>query len=194
MKALIYILLMLNLFYSCKTTKEERRIVVDDMVDYREVLFGVDDSLPIFKLDTMCSANELAHSVKAFFSKDTINERIDFGLTISPNKNIKVGVFNEFYSWYPGYYGYYFKVDLQQVSKGFTYNSCSLGQQLIIDSLVFYSIINEKQSFDKIVKFNWNNYFEEVHFIKDSLVHVFTEIENGYLLAYDSLSKRIFTF
>jgi hypothetical protein len=192
---MFYILILSCLILSCTSKKKERRIKVDEVVDYREVLFGVDDSLLFVEINFKYSAKstadliELKNKIKIcgsdFFFK--IKEFDSSYHSVCVHKICKVP-YSTFCGIRPGFV-------LRINRKGqLLYEQEPTDSMLQLDSLVFYSFFNERyyELKDQFVIIDWINYGFEDSIPKSAFYDALSQIDNGYLLIYDSLSRKIF--
>lgn len=195
MKYFINILLTFSLFYSCKTEKKERRIKVDDVVDYREVLFGVEDSLKLIAIDFRNSASDVANQVEKVV-EDSICEK-DFYFKVKDNKNIehKVCVHKECKDRKYRFCGVRMKIDIAISRKGmYFFERMLLDSVEDLDSMVvneFFNPMNHPMC-DNYVEVNWHAFGLDDSIPSEMFYNVLNKIENGYLLVYDSLSRQYF--
>jgi len=65
MKTTILTLFILLLFFiSCKQEASKRRIETDETIDYKEVLFGVEDSLKVYEVNFRLQAKQMVDVIE----------------------------------------------------------------------------------------------------------------------------------
>ncbi len=186
---MFYILIFSCLILSCTSKKKERRIKVDNVVDYREVLFGVDDSLPLIKIDSRFSANQVEDKLVGVLKSDICNRRVDFNILLGDEKLSRFFIHKSC----GGAIGCIFISSFNEVvlnRKGMVLFERELVNIHEIDSLFMNQYFKNK---------NKHNFFTNVDFQshggkipEDSIIITLKQVQRGYLLIYDSLSREIY--
>lgn len=189
MKYFLYLLIIVSFFFSCKTERKERRIKVNETVDYREVLFGVDDSLPLVEIDTRLSANQVGSEIEHFLKRDICGEKINFNISIKGER------FNNFFiqKYCGGTIGCVFPRAYNEIlvnRKGMAMLERKSVDIQEIDSLFMNSYFKEKDKGNFFTIIDFQSYQEKIS--EDSLIKVLKQVRRGYLLIYDSLSRESF--
>lgn len=180
MKYGLLLLMSSTFFFSCKTEKNKRRIKVDEVVDYREVLFGVDDSLPIFSLSTKRQLLDSLKSNNYWFDDSLYVDYKWFNLKLN-SKILRVGAFQE--PTFP-YTKPWDVIEVIVNRKNQLLFERELESINAIDSLLFEKLKSYKTyKYDYLI-FQWDER-SDLHMIDK----VFKKLENGYTLFYDSIAK-----
>lgn len=183
MKHLFYIIILLfSVLFNCSPKKKERRIKVDNVVDYREVLFGSSDSLPVFELS---NKKQLLESLKAndyWFDDNLAVEYKWFNLQLN-SRVLKVGAFKE--SSIPGTMKINNVIEVIVSKKNQLFFERKLEPVNHLDTLLFKELISFKYNKYDYLIFQWDERSDLTVIDK-----VFNEIETGYTLFYDSIAKN----
>lgn len=175
------IILTLFLIVACTQNKVERKIDVGSIIEYREVLFDINDSLPTFLLN---KKRILIDSLKAnsHWFDDSYNIKYNWFRLKLNDRFLKVGA-NKF-NPPPGV----FPRDVIEVvvnNKNMLFFERNLLKVNELDSLLFKELKNTGFRHHEHLIFQWN---EESNL--EVIDDVFKEIENGYTLFYDSISRQ----
>lgn len=189
---------MLFLFIGCKPKESDRRIELNEVVDYREVLFGVEDSLKLVSINFKLSARDVSDQVEKVVNNNICGSDFVFKVEDFDVNKHKVQVhkickipFNYFCGPKPG-----FELRINW-SGQYLFEREILESNKSLDSLIFNSLINEKyyDLNEQFVIVDWVNYdslSSDLCIPEISFYNALNEIEKGYLLTYDSLSRQYF--
>lgn len=183
------------LLFSCSYKPKERRVAFDEVVDYREVLFEVEDSLELVAIDFGYSARDVANQVEKVVG-GSICEK-DFYFKVQDNKSIehKVCVHKECKVRKYPFCGIRMKIDIAISRRGdYLFERMVLDSVNDMDSLVFNEIFNPMNypMSNNFVEVDWYSFGLNDSIPIEAFYNALNEIENGYLLVYDSLSRQYF--
>lgn len=181
MTKLFQLFILTLLIVSCSSRQKERRIVVDDVVDYREVLFEVDDSLPMFKLSTKRQLLDTLKANNYWFDESCGREFKWFNLKLN-SKKLKVVAYKHYPP--PGTYPREV-IEVVVNRKGQLLFERTLISIDDLGSLLYTQLMITEFKFHEYLIFQWDE--RSSLQVIDS---VFNEIENGYTLFYDSIARN----
>lgn len=180
MKYFLYILLIFSFCYGCSSKKKERRIKLDEVIDYREVLFEGNDTLVNLSLDKKQNLIESMKSKKYWFDESYGREYKWFNLGLKSRK-LKVGAYK--YKPFPGVCPRGV-IEVIVNRKNMLLFEKDLIESKGLDSLLFFKLKQSSFKRSEYLFFQWDEN-SDLRVI-DS---VFGYIERGYLLFYDFLAK-----
>lgn len=195
MKYILYILLIFNFCYGCSPKKKERRIKLDEVVDYREVLFGVDDSLPLVAIDFRYSARDLANQVEKVVGESICEKYFYFKVQDYDYIEYKVCVHKECKKREYPVCGIRMKIDLVISRRGnYLFERMILDSINDMDSMIFNEFFNPMNypMYNNYVELDWSTYGLDDSIPSEAFYKALKEVEKGYLLVYDSLSRQCF--
>ncbi|MCT4582192.1 MAG: hypothetical protein N4A35_12340 [Flavobacteriales bacterium] len=186
---------ILIICYGCNSPQINRSIDTDNVLDYKDVLFKIQDSLPLIDLKFSQSSREVKHQLEK-----KINQRIclsDFYFRITDNNQLihklcVTGYCPENYipCTYP-------KAIIEIVinRKGmYLFERETLEDIEKLDSLIFFEFFQKYNQplRTTFVQVDWSFNKAVETLPKGAFYKALNKIENGYLLVYDSLSRKSF--
>lgn len=192
MKRFLYILIILILFLRCTPKESDRRIALNEVVDYREVLFGVEDSLLTIVPDLKKSSYDIGYKLLEALNVDSIENSIDFYLSINGDKfPLRMSSFNGGYFEKYNCEHCYNKVYLFSNFDG-VYQERILEQT--IDDLDFYLAINTclNDSIHEYITIDWSINKPEEENLSLNIFNLFKNSKLAYLLVYQRMSNKLF--
>lgn len=176
------IILTLFLIVACTQNKVERKIDVGSIIEYREVLFDINDSLPTFLLN---KKRILIDSLKAnrYWFDDSYNIKYNWFRLKLNDRFLKVGA-NKF-NPPPGVFPRDVIPLVVNRNNQFMLSMSHIDSIGKIDSALYRELNKSDFKFLEHLIFQWD---EESNL--EVIDDVFKEIENGYTLFYDSISRQ----
>lgn len=169
------------LLFSCNSKPKERRIAFDEVVDYRKVLFEGSDRLPSFKLSKKQTILDSLKANNYWFDESHGKVFKWFNLELN-KKKIRVGAYKHYPP--PGTY----PRDVIEVVVN-RKNMLLFERELVeldeFDSLLYKHLNTDEFKHSEYLIFQW----DEGSFLQ-TIDSVFNEIEQGYILFYDSIARH----
>ena len=188
-----YCAVIFSLFlFGCTNKPKERRIELDEVVDYREILFGVQDSLLTIVPDLKKSSYDIGYKLLEALKVDSIENSVDFNLSINGNKYpVRMSSINrkyfEKYNCELCYNKVYLFSNFEWVNEGIIHKQT-------IDDFDFYLALNVclKDSIHEYITLDWSIDKPGEENLNLNIVNLFEGAKLAYLLTYQRLSNKMF--